>query len=394
MKIGKGAMEKILCIILLLASPILVFSETVELKLAVVVPLRSNIADIADDLVNGAKLAAIHEPKKMQPWPGLTKMDINLELFDDSANKDVAKIVANQLVARGVDAVIGHFNSGTAIPASEIYEKAGVVNISTGGTNPKLTDRGFRYSFRIVADDFRLSEDLWTYLGEQKIGRVVAVINDATTYGMNVTDGLLSQARKNGKDISDVKSFSVENPDDIDWSRLGASAASDDINVVFLGGVDLFASKIIDHLPSDKKCVVVGGDGLTSKSFAKYLRSKTHVKAIAISQSHNEALVPMDDEFVRLYTSEYSRKPTTHAAVAYDAVHALIKSISLAHSVNPKEFVNHLHKLPAIQGVVGLVAFDGEGNNIHRIGYVHEIENGESRLMEILHNGQPSVRKN
>lgn len=385
-------MRRLLCIILLLASSDLALSETIQLKLAVVVPLRSNIADIANDLVNGAKLAAIHESKKMQPWPGLTKMDIAIEFFDDSANKDTAKIVANQLVVRGTDAVIGHFNSGTAMPASEIYEKADIINISTQGTNPKLTDRGFKYSFRIAADDFRLSADLWTYLGKQKVGRVIAAINDATAYGMTVTDGLLSQARKDGESISSIKSFSIENPDDVDWNYLEAKADKDGPNVVFLGGMDLFASKIIDRLPSGKKWVVIGGDGLASDFFATHLKSKPHVKAITISQSPNEASVPLDVEFVHRYSSEYSRKPTNYAAEAYDAVRVLIRAISLAQSIDSKEVVKQLHSLPAIQGVAGLVEFDNKGNNIHRIGYVHEIENGKSKLLAILHNGNTSTK--
>ena len=52
-----------------------------------------------------------------------------------------------------VAAVIGHLNSGVSIPASEIYDKAGIPMISGSATNPTLTERGLTTVFRTVGRD-------------------------------------------------------------------------------------------------------------------------------------------------------------------------------------------------------------------------------------------------
>ena len=61
---------------------------------------------------------------------------------DDYCDADQAVAAANKLVADGVAVVFGHQCSGAAIPASEVYAQAGIPMISTGATNPNLTERG------------------------------------------------------------------------------------------------------------------------------------------------------------------------------------------------------------------------------------------------------------
>ena len=49
--------------------------------------------------------------------------------------------------------MVGHLCSAAAIPASEVYEKAGVLEISPTATNPKLTEQGRDNVFRVIGRD-------------------------------------------------------------------------------------------------------------------------------------------------------------------------------------------------------------------------------------------------
>jgi branched-chain amino acid transport system substrate-binding protein len=51
--------------------------------------------------------------------------------------------VAQKLVDAKVNGVIGHLNSGTTVPASKIYNDAGIPQISPATTQPKYTQQGF-----------------------------------------------------------------------------------------------------------------------------------------------------------------------------------------------------------------------------------------------------------
>ncbi|MEZ5405845.1 MAG: ABC transporter substrate-binding protein [Verrucomicrobiia bacterium] len=70
---------------------------------------------------------------------------------DDEGKPNQAVTVAQELVANNVAAVIGHFNSGCTIPASEIYKQNNILQITPGSTNPDVTERGYKTLFASAA---------------------------------------------------------------------------------------------------------------------------------------------------------------------------------------------------------------------------------------------------
>src|SRR5947199_291814 len=79
--------------------------------------------------------------------------------------------------------VVGHLNSGVTIPASSVYNQAGIPMISGSATNPKLTEQGFKVTFRTVGRDDQQGPAIASYLAAQYHPKTVAVIDDATAYG-------------------------------------------------------------------------------------------------------------------------------------------------------------------------------------------------------------------
>ena len=59
----------------------------------------------------------------------------------DDAGDLRAVSVANDFIGEGVQFVIGHFNSGVSLPASEAYADNGVLMITPASTNPMITNR-------------------------------------------------------------------------------------------------------------------------------------------------------------------------------------------------------------------------------------------------------------
>src|SRR5438045_1926423 len=111
-------------------------------KIGHVAPLTGNIAHLGKDNENGARLALEDYNAK-----GLTiggkKVKFELVGEDDQADPKTGNIVAQRLVDAGVKGVVGHLNSGTTIPASRIYNQAGIPMVSPSATNPTLTQQGF-----------------------------------------------------------------------------------------------------------------------------------------------------------------------------------------------------------------------------------------------------------
>ncbi|MEN9385197.1 MAG: hypothetical protein RL323_2340, partial [Pseudomonadota bacterium] len=87
---------------------------------------NENGARMAIDELNAAKLTIDGKPAKFE-----------LLAEDDAADPKQGTAAAQKLVDAKVNGVIGHLNSGTTIPASQLYNAAGIPQISPSATNPK-----------------------------------------------------------------------------------------------------------------------------------------------------------------------------------------------------------------------------------------------------------------
>ena len=124
----------------------------IEVKIGHVGPLTGGIAHLGKDNENGARLA-IEQANDAKVQIDGKPATFVLVAEDDQADPKVGTTVAQKLVDAKVAGVVGHLNSGVSIPASDIYNKAGIPVISGSSTNPKLTEQGFKVQFRVVARD-------------------------------------------------------------------------------------------------------------------------------------------------------------------------------------------------------------------------------------------------
>src|SRR4029078_229584 len=94
--------------------------------------------------------------------------------------------------------VVGHLNSGTTIPASAIYNQAGIPMISGSATNPKLTEQGVKVTFRTVGRDDQQGPAIASYLASNNKPKLVAVIDDATAYGEGIANEVENTLKAQG----------------------------------------------------------------------------------------------------------------------------------------------------------------------------------------------------
>ena len=105
-------------------------------------------------------------------------MHFVLDAEDDQADPRVGSQVAQKMVDAKVAGVVGHFNSGTTIPASRIYNTAGIPMVSPTATNPTLTSQGFGNVFRVVNSDAQMGQLAGHSAVEALKGKSIAVIDD------------------------------------------------------------------------------------------------------------------------------------------------------------------------------------------------------------------------
>src|SRR4051812_21008587 len=187
-----------------------------EVKIGHVAPLTGGIAHLGKDNENGARLA-IDEANAAGIKIDGKAVKFTLVAEDARADPKEGTTVAQKLVDAKVAGVVGHLNSGTSIPASPIYNQAGIPVISGSATNPQLTEQGFKVTFRVVGRDDQQGPAIANYLASEAKPKIVAVIDDATAYG----EGLANEVEKALK-AAGVKTLPREKGDDkkTDWKAI------------------------------------------------------------------------------------------------------------------------------------------------------------------------------
>src|SRR5215212_9602466 len=107
-----------------------------DLLVAVNGPMTGPYAVFGDQMKRGAEFYV----KELNAKGGVLGQKVNLTIGDDACDPKQAVAVANKAATERVTAVIGHYYSGSSIPASDVYHENGILQISPASTNPKLTD--------------------------------------------------------------------------------------------------------------------------------------------------------------------------------------------------------------------------------------------------------------
>src|SRR5260370_41890228 len=103
---------------------------------AVVGPLTGSNAALGEQMKRGAEMAVADINVK----GGVLGKKPDLILADDACDPKQAVAAANDVVGKKVVFVAGHYCSSSSIPASAVYNEAGVLQMTPAPTNPALTD--------------------------------------------------------------------------------------------------------------------------------------------------------------------------------------------------------------------------------------------------------------
>ncbi len=159
--------------------------EAGTIKLASISPLSGSQAGLGETIKLGAQMAVI----EAAPWFKEHGYELVLTPQDDQASPDVGVAIARRLVNDDeILGVIGHLNSGVAIPSSEVYKEYDLAMVSPANTAAKITERRYSNISRICGrDDIQGpvgAEFAFTELNARKI----YIIHDKTAYGQGVAE--------------------------------------------------------------------------------------------------------------------------------------------------------------------------------------------------------------
>lgn len=364
------------------------------IKIATQSPLSGGQAALGEGIKLGAQLA-------IEKFKGpLEKMGFKVELvpFDDQAKPDVGVANAKNIIAdKDILGVIGHLNSGVAIPSSEVYKEVNLTMISPANTNPTITDRGYKNVYRVCGRD-----DVQGVVGSEfakSLGvKSVYIIHDKTTYGQGVAEFFRDDAQKKGIKVLGFEG--TEEKSNFDPILTPIKAKNPDL--IYFGGIYEQAAPFFKQAREKGiKAKFMGPDGLDSSDLVK-IAGKAVVGMYYTSVAGPVTVYPQAKQFAEEYKKKFGKNPEPFSAQAYDATAILIKAIEAAArggKTPTRDAVTAAVRDVKHNGITGNIVFDEKGDPRKALYFVLQVASddpqkwGENKEVKRLTIAAPAGKK-
>jgi branched-chain amino acid transport system substrate-binding protein len=346
------------------------YAET--LKVGVAGPYTGPNAAFGAQMQKGAEQAAAD----INAAGGILGMQVELSFGDDVSDPKQGVSVANGFVGNGVKFVIGHFNSGVTMPASEVYRENGMLAISPSATNICVTDRKNGpcgnwteaapdlMMFRTCGRDDQQGAVAGSYIVNDLKGKIVAVLHDKTPYGQGLADA--TKGFINGKGVTEAIYEGI-NTGDKDFSALVSKMKAANVEIVYWGGLHTEGGLIVRQMRDQgMTAVMMSGDGITSDEFASI--GGPGVEGTLMTFPPDPRQRPEAAEIVKKFT-DAGFNPEAYTLYTYAALEILKTAIEKAGAADPVKTAEVMYGGDAFKTVIGDIGFDKKGD-ITRPDYV------------------------
>lgn len=326
-------------------------SARADVVIGIAGPMGGSFADVGRDIKAGVEIAVAAANVR----GGIGGEKIVTVSVDDKCEAETGAAVANQLIGKGVRAVIGHACTAAALPAARVYANGGVLFLSPAATNPRFTDeRAGAGVFRLAIRSDREGRAIADYLKDKFKGKRVAFVHDGSVYGQ----GLVEQAAKlfadGGGAVAMTENFT---PGEKSQNNLIGKIQDAAVSAVVMGALQADAAVIAGEVRArGLDAALIGNEALALSEF----------KALAGAAAEGTVFfLPFVDksrpEAVGLLLSLEERQlmPTDTVFTAHAAAEAAIAALAKGGDLGAA--ADFLRKSGA-DTVLGKVTFDDKGD--------------------------------
>ncbi|AIG24856.1 branched-chain amino acid ABC transporter substrate-binding protein [Brevibacillus laterosporus] len=348
------------------------------IKIATQSPLSGAYANIGDAIKQGAGYALQEEKEEF------AKMGFDLQLFpqDDQADPKQGVTNAQLLVAnKDVLGVIGHYNTGVAVPSSSKYEAGKLVMVSPANTGTNLTEEGKKTVHRICARNDAQGPAAARYAKNTLGVKTVFIITDKTAYGTGLTDQVKAQFEKDGVEILGFEGITVGEKD---YSAVVNQVVTSKPDLVFFGGIYTEGGLLFKQA-RDKgyQGIFMGGDGIDSSELVTIAGSAAE-GVIYTSAAGDVTQTAEGKKWAEAYEKATNKKLEAYSVYGYDAMKVLLHGLQNAIKANGnkkpsrEQVLDAVHKTKDFQAQFTKVTFTEKGDNEFAQIFVYKFENGKA----------------
>jgi branched-chain amino acid transport system substrate-binding protein len=372
-------------------------SAQATVKIGAIFPLSGNAAsagihakaaiETAVDIINNAHPELGNFPlAKDAGLTGLGGAKVEVVYADNQGSPATGQNQTLRLITEEkVVALTGAYQSGITLTASAIAEKYGIPFVNGESVAANLTERGFKWFFRVtpVASDFaKIYAD---FLKDMKAAGAktdsVALVHDNTEYGTSVSSVITSVFKDNGQPAPLDIAYAV-NATDVQSQVLQLKEKKPDVVIMIAYTSDaILYAKTMQALDYKPPMIIADDSGYSDPSFIKSVGKISQGVFNRSSWSVGPAGSPTA-LIAEMYKKRSGDEMDDTAARQMQGFFVLCEAINRAGSTDPAKIQAALKAtdLKPDQLMIGYkgVKFDDKGQNVLAAGVIIQLQDGEN----------------
>ncbi len=348
--------------------------------LGVMAPVTGPWASEGEDMVNVVNIMV----EEVNKNGGVKGRPIEIVVGDDAGDPRTAALAAQRLIYSDVLAVIGTYGSAVCEAAQEIYNDEGVVNIATGSTSIRLTEKGFPLFFRTCPRD----DDQGRAMAKNAKGlgaKRIAILHDNSSYAKGLADETKTNIDADGS--LEIVFFDAITPGDRDYTTTLVKMKTANPDVIVFTGYYPEAGMLLRQKKDMRWDVpMIGGDATNNTALVEIAGKEAAQGYYFISPPGPADLTHSGaEQFVADYKAKHNAIPSSvwsmMAGDAFGVIKVALENID--GEPTSEKIGEYLHNdLKGFVGFTGDIAFNEKGDRVGDVYRLYVIDrDGEFRLV-------------
>ena len=303
---------------------------------------------------------------------GAGGMKFEIIVEDDAGDPRQAALAAQRLVTKGVAAVIGTYGSAVTEASQNIYSEAKVVQIATGSTAVRLTEKGLKLFFRTCPRDDEQGAVAVATIA--KMGwKNVAILHDNTTYAKGLAEEAKGPLEKKGVKIV---FYDALTPGQNDYTAILTKMKGANPDGIFFTGYYPEAGLLLKQAKQmNWKVPFMGGDACNNPDLVK-IAGKDAAAGFYFLTAPLPKDLPTAKDFLASFKKKYNKEPASiYAVLAGDAFKVIAAAVEGTKSGEAAKIADFLHgKLMEYPGLTGKISFNDKGDRVGEVYRVYKVD--------------------
>jgi branched-chain amino acid transport system substrate-binding protein len=323
-----------------------------EIRIGVAGAMTGPYAWFGEQYQRGTELAV----EDLNAKGGVLAQSVELIVGDDFCDPDQAVALARKLVSDGVVFVAGHRCSHASIPASKVYEQAGILMISPSSASAKLTDEGGPNVFRVYGRDDQQGTMVGEYLADHWADKEIAILDDGTVWGAGVANAVRRSLHERGISVAVDEAFTPGQPE---YSPLVSKMQAAGVDVFFVGGYHPETGLIFRQAHDRGYNVqLIASSAVATEDFP--MIAGPGVEGTLMIATADMRASPQAAEVVAQFRAQ-GYEPLGTTLNAYAAVQVWAQAVEAAGSLDLDAVIGAMHS-GQFDTVMGRIGFDQKGD--------------------------------